>query len=340
MVGGAGLVVCLTFAWFSAPDLALTQLAVEFVTTVLFLLGLRWLPRRLQLDDQRRRSPVARARRTRDALLAVASGIGMGGLAFAVLTQPPAGLLAPFFFANALDPAGGRNVVNLILVDFRGFDTLGEITVVGSIALAVYALLRRFRPAPESIAVPHPQRAEAADGVVANRPDDPLPRNYLLVPAVLVRLLLPMAGLISIYFLLRGHNSPGGGFVGGLVLATALIVQSMISGTIWVETRFRVHPQLWMALGLLAAVLAGFGSWLASRPFLTALTVDLHLPLIGDWHLSSVLVFDLGVYMLVVGATILMLIALAHQSLRSPRKRVAPLPDALQDIGERTEAAT
>jgi multicomponent K+:H+ antiporter subunit A len=89
---------------------------------------------------------------------------------------------------------------------------------------------------------------------------------------------------------------------------------------------------------LLAAVLAGLGSWLASRPFLTALAVDLHLPLIGALHLSSVLAFDLGVYMLVVGATILMLIALAHQSLRSPRKSASLLPDAQQDISERTEA--
>src|SRR5688572_6325401 len=107
MVGGAGLVVCVTFAWLSAPDLALTQIAVEVVTMVLFLLGLRWLPRRLELADARRRSAGARARRARDAALAAVAGIGMGTLAFAVVTLPPAGLLAPFFFANALDPAGG-----------------------------------------------------------------------------------------------------------------------------------------------------------------------------------------------------------------------------------------
>jgi multicomponent K+:H+ antiporter subunit A len=327
MVGGAGLVVCLTFAWLSAPDLALTQIAVEVVTLVLFLLGLRWLPRRLELQEQGRRSTLARARRARDALLAGVAGIGMGLLAFAVVTLPPAGLLAPFFFENALDAAGGRNVVNLILVDFRGFDTLGEITVVGSVAITVYALLRRFRPAPESIAVPHAQREEAARGTLAARPTDTLPTNYMRVPAVLARLLFPMAALVSIYFLLRGHNAPGGGFVGGLVMATAIIVQYMVSGTVWVEARLRIHPQVWVALGLLAATVAGLGAWLASRSFLTSLQVDLHLPLLGDLHLSSILVFDLGVYMLVVGATVLMLVALAHQSLRSPRRVLTPLPD-------------
>jgi multicomponent K+:H+ antiporter subunit A len=336
MVGGAGLVVCLTFAWLSAPDLALTQLAVEVVTMVLFLLGLRWLPRRLELDEPHRRSLSAQARRARDAVLAAVSGIGMGALAFAVVMQAPAGVLAPFFFENALDPAGGRNVVNLILVNFRGFDTLGEITVVGSVAITVYALLRRFRPAPESIAVPHAQRAEAAHGTVTHRPNDPLPRNYMLIPAVLVRLLLPMAALVSIYFLLRGHNAPGGGFVGGLVMATAVIVQYMVSGTVWVESRLRIHPQVWIAFGLLAAAAAGFGAWLASRPFLATLALDLHLPVIGDLHVSSMLAFDLGVYLLVVGATIVMLIALAHQSLRSPRKVVTPLPD--QETAERGEA--
>ncbi len=322
MVGGAGLVVCITFAWLSAPDLALTQIAVEVVTMVLFLLGLRWLPRRLEISDRKRRSTRAKARRARDALLAAVAGIGMGVLAFAVMTEPPAGLLAPFFFANALDPAGGRNVVNIILVDFRGFDTLGEITVVGCVAVTAYALLRRFRPAPESISVPAAQRAESAYGVVA-RENEMLPFNYMRLPAVLVRLLLPMAALVSIYFLLRGHNAPGGGFVGGLVMATAVLVQYMVSGTIWVEARLKIHPQVWIALGLLGACVTGLAAWLASRHFLAAVATDIHLPLIGALHVSSVLVFDLGVYMLVVGATMLILISLAHQSLRSPRKGAA-----------------
>src|SRR5690606_6598910 len=114
---------------------------------------------------------------------------------------------------------------------------------------------------------------------------------------------------------------------GGLVMATAVIVQYMVGGTMWVETRLRIHPQVWIALGLLAAAMAGLGAWAASLPFLTARTLDLHLPLIGDAHLSSALLFDLGVYMLVIGATILMLIALAHQSLRSPRKEVTPVSE-------------
>jgi multicomponent K+:H+ antiporter subunit A len=324
LLGGAGLVTCLTYAWFSAPDLALTQVSVETVTIVLFLLGLRWLPRRLVLDDPRRRTLRARGRHLRDATLAVGTGTCLAVLAFAVLTHPNVSELAPFFLANSLDPAGGRNVVNVILVDFRGFDTLGEITVVGAVAIIVYALLRRFRPAPESIAVPRAQR----EATVSARPDQPLPDGYMKIPAVLARLLLPMAGLVSLHFLLRGHQAPGGGFVGGLVMATAIIAQYMVSGTIWVESRLRIHPQIWVAVGLLAAGTAGVAAWLAARPFLSALAADLELPLIGKVHVSTVLLFDLGVYMLVVGAAVLMLIALAHQSLRSPRKLpVVPADD-------------
>jgi multicomponent K+:H+ antiporter subunit A len=83
-----------------------------------------------------------------------------------------------------------------------------------------------------------------------------------------------------------------------------------------------VHPQNWLGLGLLAAGLAGIAAWLFGDPFLTSIQWNAHLPLLGDVHLSSVLLFDLGVYMVVVGATVLMLIAIAHQSLRRPRKAV------------------
>ncbi len=324
MVGGTGLITCLTFAWFSAPDLALTQIAVEVVTMVLLLLGLRWLPRRIDMNDPQRRTWRARARRSRDLVIAVISGVGLASLAYAVLTRPRVFHLAEFFVDRSLPQGGGHNVVNVILVDFRGFDTFGEIAVLGIVALTVYALLRRFRPAPETIHVPRAQRQDAARSVNAlPDPDEKLPAGYMKIPAVLVRLLLPMAALVSLFFLLRGHNAPGGGFVGGLVMATAVIAQYMIGGTLWVESRSRIHPQYWIATGLLAAVFAGMGAWFASRTFLTALSGDLNVPLMGKVHVSSALLFDIGVYMLVIGATVLILVAIAHQSLRSHRRPVA-----------------
>jgi multicomponent K+:H+ antiporter subunit A len=331
MVGGVGLVVCLTFAWFSAPDLALTQITVEVVTLILILLGVRWLPKRTQLDELRRSGVRARARRVRDLCLAVGAGAGLSALSFAVLTRHGDGQLAPFFLGNAFEQANGLNVVNVMLVDFRGFDTLGEITVVGIVAITVYALLRRFRPAPESIEIAHAQSRDDAESSALAEVDAALPRGDLKIQAVLGRLLLPAAGLISVYFLLRGHDAPGGGFVGGLILATGIIAQYMVGGTIWVESRLAVHPLVLIGVGLLAAATAGLGAWSQSLPFLTALDADLHLPWLGDLHLSTVLLFDLGVYLLVVGGTLLILVALAHQSLRRARKNA---PQELTEAAE------
>lgn len=326
--GGAGLATVLTFAWLSAPDLALTQLAVEVVTLVLILLGLRWLPRRSKERDPDQ-NPRALARRTRDAVIATVGGVGMTALAYSLLTRAHPGGIASYFLDRSIPLGGGSNVVNVILVDFRAFDTFGEITVLGIVALSVYALLRRFRPPVETMDLPPPRQytlvSERLQGQFADpNPDVIIPDGVMRIPAVLGRLLLPIAVMISIYFLLRGHNLPGGGFVGGLVFATALILQYMIGGVTWVEARPNMRPQYWLSAGLLAAGAAAMMVWHASLPFLTAVAIDIPVPWVGDVHLSSVLLFDIGVYTLVIGATVLMLIALAHQSLRVPRAHGAP----------------
>lgn len=325
--GGAGLATALTFAWFSAPDLALTQLAVEVVTVVLILLGLRWLPPRIEATDAS--APLnARTitRRSRDLVVAILAGAGMSVLAYAVLTRPAGEGIAEFFLRNALPEGHGSNVVNVILVDFRGFDTLGEITVLGIVALTVYALLRRFRPPPESVKDGPLRRQQGANNPSLNQqepepdPEADLPRGNMQAPAVLARLLLPIAVMVSLFFLLRGHNLPGGGFVGGLIMAMAIILQYIVGGVVWVESRQSIRPQKWIALGLILAGTAAVSAWAAARPFLSALVWDIPVPVVGTLHLSSVLFFDLGVYMLVVGATVLILVALAHQSLRFRRK--------------------
>src|SRR5699024_10519204 len=149
LIGATGLIVCITFVWLSAPDLALTQLLVETVTTVLLLLGLRWLPRRvpgLTLVTRR-----MRLRRRRDFVIAAGAGCGLAVLTYAAMLHPVSGSVSQFYLNLAEPGSGGHNVVNTILVDFRALDTLGEITVLAIVALTIFALLKRFRPAPESI---------------------------------------------------------------------------------------------------------------------------------------------------------------------------------------------
>ncbi len=319
LVGGTGLATSVTFLWLSAPDLALTQLMVETVTTVLILLGLRWLPPRRRPAHLAERIPGGTwLRRARDALVATAGGLGLAAASYAVLAQPAVPSIRDFFVLRALSEGGGANVVNVLLVDFRGFDTLGEITVLSAVALTVYALLRRFRPAPESITLPM-QQASDVDPAVNQKPARQAHDGYLMVQAVYLRFLLPVMGMIAVYFFMRGHNLPGGGFVAGLIFATALIVQYMVAGTDWVESHLRLRPHRWIGCGLLTACGTGLGAWVLGYPFLTSHTAHLTLPVLGELHVPSAFMFDLGVFFVVVGTTMLILVALAHQSLRSRR---------------------
>ena len=328
MVSVCGLMTCITFVWFSAPDLALTQLVVEVVTTVLILLGLRWLPRRIEevspLPNTLRK---ARIRRVRDFLLSTVVGGGMALLSYAMLTRQTPNDISSFYLSRALPEGGGSNVVNVMLVDFRGFDTLGEITVLGAVALTVYALLRRFRPSKESMELPPQQRQLAPDvatDLVNPRQASDTALGFMMVPAVLVRLLLPIAMVVSFYLFMRGHNQPGGGFVAGLVMSVAFILQYMVAGTQWVEAQMSLRPMRWMGFGLLAATLTGLGALFAGYPFLTPHTWHLSLPVLGDIHVASALFFDVGVYAMVVGSTLLMLTALGHQSVRAHKPSNQP----------------
>ncbi len=329
LLGGAGLAVVVTFVWFSAPDLALTQLTVEVVTTVLLLLGLRWLPQRMPRPGERGPEVLTRTRRLRDLALAVAAGGGLAALSYAVMTRVPPELLAQHFLARAYTEGGGTNVVNVILVDFRGFDTLGEVFVVAAVALTAYALLRRFRPAPESIGLPD-QQAQSEHGVagaaVTTRGAMRDGADWLLVPFTLTRLLFPVMLIVAVFLLLRGHDLPGGGFSAGMVVAIAIILQYMIGGTDWTEDRMRLRPRLWIGGGLLVASGTGLAALAFGRPFLTTYFGYADLPLIGQVPTASALVFDIGIFALVVGATLLMLVALAHQSVRA--HRAAPRPPA------------
>ena len=310
LLGGAGLVTCVTFAWFSAPDLAVTQLLVEIVTTVLLLLGLRWLPRRRAEIAEDKLRP-AQVRRLRDLVIAVVSGAGLSAIAYVVMTRPLIPNVGDWFLRNAYYEGGGTNTVNVILVDFRAFDTFGEITVLCIVGLTVFALLRRFRPASETAGTPEQQKNAVAATL----------KDYMLVPSVIMRWMFPVLIVVAAYLFFRGHDLPGGGFSAGVTLAIALLLQYIATNVRWIEAHITILPIRWMGIGLLIAGTVGVGAWLVGYPFLTAHAQYVDLPLIGKVPAATALIFDLGVFALVVGATVLMLIAIAHQSLRSARLR-------------------
>ncbi|MCD7097955.1 monovalent cation/H+ antiporter subunit A [Stenotrophomonas sp. MMGLT7] len=279
VLGGTGLAVSLVFVFLSAPDLALTQLLVEMVTLVLMLLAMNYLPKS---------SPPGRSRlrRWRDATVAVVAGAGLAALAYSVMTRPSQ-TMAGELLSRSLPEAYGRNVVNVILVDFRGFDTFGEITVFAIAGLIVHALLRRARIAPE----------KAMPGAPIKLP----------VPADLAQLMFPLTLTVSIFLFLRGHNAPGGGFIAGLVLAVPLLMQYVIQGAASVQSRFGFDYIRLVGIGLLLALVSGAASMLFGVPFLTSGHLELQLPVLGKTELASALGFDTGVYLVVFGTAMLVL---------------------------------
>lgn len=150
------------------------------------------------------------------------------------------------------------------------------------------------------------------------------PRSFIFNSTV--RLVFFLVNVVAVYLLLRGHNAPGGGFVAGLIVAIALLTQYVVAGTRWVERRVHLRPPQWIAVGLVLAAMTGLGAVAFGYPFLTTRTVHASLPLLGDVHLPSATFFDLGVFAVVVGSTLLVLTALAHQSIRGHRPP-APRPE-------------
>ncbi|RZA14426.1 MAG: monovalent cation/H+ antiporter subunit A, partial [Proteobacteria bacterium] len=162
--------------------------------------------------------------------------------------------------------------------------------------------------------------------------------EYLLVPAVIMQWMFPVIIVLALHMFMRGHDQPGGGFAAGIIMSIGFILQYMAAGTRWVEDHLRILPIRWIGAGLLIAFLTGLGSWVFGYPFMTTAFQYAEIPWIGRVPMATALLFDLGVFVLVVGATVLILIALAHQSIRSPRAagRSRRLADA--DVPRSAEA--
>lgn len=288
VAGAVGLVASLTFVSLSAPDLALTQLTVDVVSTVLLLMGLALLPRHSPQES-------SGARKLRDGSLALAGGAAIAWLAWVMMTRDHDSI-SWFFLNQSAMAGGGTNAVNVILVDFRGYDTFGEITVLGIAAVGVLALMEGMRT-----------RRPIADAAgqawtFAERP---------LMLRVAARIMLPIALVVTLYIFLRGHNQPGGGFIAGLITAVTLVLQYMATGQSRAEFLLRAESGRrfvrWIGVGLGIAALTGVGAFVFGQPFLTSAHGYPYVPVLGDIPLATAALFDLGVYITVVGATLLTL---------------------------------
>jgi multicomponent K+:H+ antiporter subunit A len=300
-VGVIGLMISVGFAWLSAPDLALTQLTVEVVTVLLMLLALNFLPKTTPAESQ----PL---RRFRDATIAVVAGLAAFALTAAIMLRDSAfPSIAAYHLAQSKPGAGGTNAVNTIIVDFRGYDTYGEIIVLGIAALIIFALIEALLAggtANDRLLAWHQGQKRAGD-------------RHPLMLVVTTRLLLPIALLVGVFIFLRGHNLPGGGFVAGLVVAIAFLMQYMASGFGWTVARQRVEYHAVIGWGVMIAGLTGVGAWVFGLPFLTSGFEYINIWPLEQFELATAALFDLGVFLTVLGAVMLALASFARLSVRA-----------------------
>jgi multicomponent Na+:H+ antiporter subunit A len=281
LLGVAGLVVASIFLSLGAPDLALTQVLVEILTVVVAVLVLRRLPLRFLR--------VPRPRRSAAAVLAVVSGLVVGLATYVVTGRRERSEIADYLLVEAEAATGGTNVVNTVLVDFRGLDTLGEVAVLAVAGLGLLALLSAPRDQDPS----QPTAIDTlADGAGA-------------IFRIASRVLGPVVVLLSLWLLLRGHDEPGGGFIAALVAGAGVAIIQLPRGP---EAGPRLSARPLIASGLALAATTGLLGFLDGS-YLRPLTGE--LPVLG-LKVTSSLVFDVGVFLVVVGLVVAALDRLAR----------------------------
>jgi multicomponent Na+:H+ antiporter subunit A len=339
-VTGYGLV--LLFGMSGAPDLALTQALVETIVLVVFVLVLRRLPQQIAQQHP----PVKKVAR---AIIGALAGIVMAVLGLVALGARIRPTIADGLPALSLE-AHGKNIVNVMLVDIRAWDTLGEISVLVAVATGVASLIfvsgrtggaprldtgdvglnrrDRLTPVPEaahSIRAPRTSLADTegetdAPGEAATTRQTWLiagrtisPRNRSILIEVLVRLLFHPAIVVSVFLLFVGHNAPGGGFAGGLLAGLALVARYLAGGRYELGEAAPVDAGRLLGTGLLLAAATATGSLIFGAPVFTSAWFETDVPVLGTLSIGTSTLFDIGVYLVVVGLVLDILRALGGE---------------------------
>ncbi|MFJ6609183.1 Na+/H+ antiporter subunit A [Streptomyces sp. NPDC091289] len=313
LAGLTGYGTALLFVVQGAPDLALTQFCVETVAMIVFVLVLRRMP----VHFQETVSTWRRATRVPMALAAAATvGVGMW-VAAAARTAEPAGAA----MVQEVADHGYKDVVATILVDLRAWDTMGESAVLAAAAVGVTSLIYLHRRSEGSMAqeelrgrtawslsAHHSSRLPLGDDAAPERSwlaagATLAPEHRSIVFEVVARLLFHPILVLSVYLLFCAESLPGGGFVAGLVAGVALITRYLAGGRFELAEAAPLQPGLFTGLGLFISTGVGLLG-LAEGTVLHAFTYHGHLPVFGDYHLSTSVLFDFGVYLLVLGVVL------------------------------------
>jgi multicomponent Na+:H+ antiporter subunit A len=306
LVGVTGYGCGAIFALHGAPDLALTQFLVETLTLVVFVLVLRTLPAEADRVHIKRN-------RWKRMLLALAVGATVTTLAtyaMAARTGIPISVLIP---DAAYFRGHGSNAVNVLLVDIRAWDTMGEIMVLLVAATGVASMVfrhRRFGAPPRVSDVGQPDigrlpilSTSPAVGDVTWLRGSELrdPRHRSLILEVATRIIFPLIMVLSAYFFFAGHNTPGGGFAGGLTAGLALVLRYLAGGRYELGETLPLDAGKILGVGLLLSAGTAVGSILMGAPALSSALIEIEVPVLGTVKFVTALFFDLGVYLIVVG---------------------------------------
>lgn len=299
-LGVVGSGIALLYMSYGAPDLALTQLVIEVVSLVVFVLVLRSLP--VYFSDR----PLVASRWVRFAIAAALGTTVSAAAIFATQARvaDPVSHLIP---AEAATFGAGENVVNVILVDVRAWDTVGELSVLLVTATGVASLIYltgRSR-AIERVRIRPGRWLSAAGHLTANQ------RSVML--EIGTRILFPTMIVASVWITLIGHNHPGGGFAGGTLAGIALILRYMAGGRFELGEAMPVNPGRLLGFGLFIAAAGGALPLLFGNTVLQSTEINIALGLLGHLHFTSALVVDIGVYILVLALVLDLITALGAQ---------------------------
>ena len=307
LVGVTGYGCGTIFAFHGAPDLALTQFLVETLTLVIFVLVLRTLPAETDSVNIRRY-------RLPRAALALAVGATVTTLAVYAMAARTGTPIAELLPDAAYFRGHGANAVNVLLVDIRAWDTMGEISVLLVAATGVASLVfrhRRFGAAPRVADAGRPDTDQTsaftdhspAVGDVTWLRGSELrdPRHRSLVLEVATRMIFPLIMVLSAYFFFAGHNTPGGGFAGGLTAGLALVLRYLAGGRYELGETLPLDAGKILGVGLGLSAGTAAASLLVGAPVLSSALIQVDVPVLGTVKFVTALFFDLGVYLIVVG---------------------------------------
>ncbi|MFT3862466.1 Na+/H+ antiporter subunit A [Micropruina sp.] len=309
LVGVTGYGTALLFLLHGGPDLALTQVLVETVSLIVFMMVLRRLPKYFT------NRPLGSTRWWR-IILAAGVGLTVALLAIVAAGARVAEPVSVDYYEASYSFGYGKNIVNVTLVDTRAWDTIGEISVLVIAATGVASLIF-LRSRVQRVAARQGDQAFGARGLWLRTSGalDPISRS--LIFEVVTRIMFTVMMLVSVYLLLAGHNAPGGGFAGGLVAGIALMVRYLAAGRRELDEAAPFDAGRLLGIGLAVAVFAAVTPALLGGKIFQSYDLELVIPgweylrtpwgdwtLFGQMHLVSSTVFDIGVYLIVIGVVL------------------------------------